>query len=171
MYLNATTDKLEILLSGAVSTNQLQWNVSWQDITSAGMTIPQTGGAGNTNNTTAVSIVAAPSVSTTRQVTSINVYNADTATATVIVRKDVSGSKYVLVSYAVTSGDTLMWSREYGWRLLSVSGGGSSGVSQIVAGTNVTISPIGGTGVVTINSTGGGGGTGGYEQTFLLMGA
>jgi hypothetical protein len=35
---------------------------------------------------------------------------------------------------------------------------GAAGVSQIVAGTNVTISPAGGTGVVTINATGGGGG-------------
>jgi hypothetical protein len=34
----------------------------------------------------------------------------------------------------------------------------SSGVTQIVAGTNVTVSPGGGTGVVTVNSTGGGGG-------------
>jgi hypothetical protein len=33
-------------------------------------------------------------------------------------------------------------------------GGGAGGVSQIVAGTNVTISPAGGTGVVTINSGG-----------------
>jgi hypothetical protein len=33
----------------------------------------------------------------------------------------------------------------------------TSGVSQIIAGTNVTISPSGGTGVVTINATGGGG--------------
>jgi hypothetical protein len=42
-----------------------------------------------------------------------------------------------------------------------VSGGsGGSGVTQIVAGTNVTISPSGGTGVVTVNSTAGGGGTG-----------
>lgn len=32
-----------------------------------------------------------------------------------------------------------------------------SGVSQIVAGTNITISPVTGTGVVTINSSGGGG--------------
>ena len=37
-------------------------------------------------------------------------------------------------------------------------GGGGGGVTQIIAGTNVTISPAGGTGVVTINSTGGGGG-------------
>jgi hypothetical protein len=41
-----------------------------------------------------------------------------------------------------------------------VSGGTTSGVTQIVAGTNVTISPSGGTGVVTVNSTAGGGGTG-----------
>lgn len=34
-------------------------------------------------------------------------------------------------------------------------GGGASGVSQIIAGTNITISPAGGTGAVTINSTGG----------------
>jgi hypothetical protein len=37
------------------------------------------------------------------------------------------------------------------------TGGGASGVSQIIAGTNITISPTTGTGVVTINSTGGGG--------------
>lgn len=39
------------------------------------------------------------------------------------------------------------------------TGGGGSGVSQIVAGTNITISPPGGTGAVTVNSTGGGGET------------
>lgn len=33
----------------------------------------------------------------------------------------------------------------------------SGAVTQIVAGTNITISPIGGTGVVTINSSGGSG--------------
>lgn len=38
------------------------------------------------------------------------------------------------------------------------SGGGGGGVSQIIAGTNVTISPSGGTGAVTINASGGGGG-------------
>ncbi len=34
----------------------------------------------------------------------------------------------------------------------SSGGGGTSGVSQIVAGTNVTISPAGGTGAVTVNA-------------------
>lgn len=35
----------------------------------------------------------------------------------------------------------------------------AAGVTQIIAGTNVTISPAGGTGAVTINATGGGGGS------------
>ena len=35
--------------------------------------------------------------------------------------------------------------------------GSGGGVSQIIAGTNVSVSPVGGTGVVTVNSTGGGG--------------
>ena len=38
------------------------------------------------------------------------------------------------------------------------SGGGGGGVTSIIAGTNVTISPAGGTGDVTINASGGGGG-------------
>ena len=41
------------------------------------------------------------------------------------------------------------------------SGGGGSGVTQILAGTNVTVSPVGGTGVVTVNSSGRGGSPGG----------
>lgn len=41
----------------------------------------------------------------------------------------------------------------------AAGGGGGGGVTQIVAGTNVTIDPVGGTGIVTINSTGGGSGT------------
>jgi hypothetical protein len=36
--------------------------------------------------------------------------------------------------------------------------GAAGGVTSIVAGTNITISPTGGTGIVTINSSGGGGG-------------
>jgi hypothetical protein len=44
-------------------------------------------------------------------------------------------------------------------------GGGSTGVMQIIAGTNVTISPTSGTGIVTINSSGGGGGITGPAVT------
>jgi hypothetical protein len=46
---------------------------------------------------------------------------------------------------------------------------GAAGVTQIVAGTNVTISPVGGTGVVTINATGGGGGGGGTVTSVAAL--
>ena len=45
-------------------------------------------------------------------------------------------------------------------RITSAANGTGGGVTSIVAGTNVTISPVGGTGAVTINSSGGGGGGG-----------
>jgi hypothetical protein len=40
-------------------------------------------------------------------------------------------------------------------RPLYAGGSSASGVSQLVAGTNITLSPAGGTGVVTINASGG----------------
>jgi hypothetical protein len=39
---------------------------------------------------------------------------------------------------------------------IAAASGGGGGVTSIIAGTNVTISPVGGTGAVTVNSTGGG---------------
>jgi hypothetical protein len=42
-------------------------------------------------------------------------------------------------------------------RLTSAANGAGGGVSQIIAGSNVTISPVGGTGAVTINATAAGG--------------
>jgi Mycoplasma protein of unknown function, DUF285 len=53
-----------------------------------------------------------------------------------------------------------------------VSTGGGGGVTQIIAGTNVTISPAGGTGAVTINATAGGSSfTGGYVANQSTFGA
>ena len=58
--------------------------------------------------------------------------------------------------YLTTDGYTTYWSSVT--TSGSTSGGGtSSGVTQIVAGANVTISPVGGTGAVTINASGGSG--------------
>jgi hypothetical protein len=119
MYLSNTTEKVEIVLAGAVATNQLEWTASYQDITSAGMTLPQSSSQGLTNSTTSVDMVAAPAASTNRQVVHITVYNDDTAAATVKIRKDVSGSEYIYVNQTLQPGDTLQWSREDGWRILS----------------------------------------------------
>jgi hypothetical protein len=71
----------------------------------------------------------------------------------VTIQKDVSGTNYVLISYAVTSGDTLMWSREDGWRLAKVggtiitltgdvTGTGSTSITTTIANDAVTYAKI-----------------------------
>ena len=121
MYLSATTDKIQVVLSGTVTTNQLQCVASYQDVTSAGMTLPQLSNQALTNNSTAVDLVGAAAASTTRQVTHINIYNSDTVAATVTVQKDVSGTDYLLTKALLQVGSTLQWSRESGWNILSNS--------------------------------------------------
>ena len=79
MYLSATNQKIQVVLSGAVTANQLLCIASYQDITSTGMTIPQASNQSLTNDTTAVDLIASPSASTNRQVVHITIYNADTA--------------------------------------------------------------------------------------------
>ena len=162
MYLSNTTEKVEIVLAGAVTTNQLEWTASYQDITSAGMTLPQSSSQGLTNSTTAVDMVAAPAASTNRQVVHITVYNDDTAAATVKIRKDVSGTEYIYVNQTLQAGDTLQWSREDGWRIIS-------GTSQArytfdvynTAGSFTWTKPAGLKSVIVfVGGAGGGGGSG-----------
>lgn len=103
MYLSST-DKIQVVLSGAITTVQLPCVASWQDIISTGMTLPQSSSQTNTNSTTAVDLVAAPAASTNRQVVHLSVYNADSVSATVTIQKDVSGTDYILVKALLQAG-------------------------------------------------------------------
>ena len=61
-------------------------------------------------------------------------------------------------SFVELDSRTLSLSSNLATATTNISVISSSYVKQIVAGSNITISPVGGTGIVTINSTGGGGG-------------
>ena len=76
----------------------------------------------------------------------------------------ITDSHPITGSLNVTGSQTITGSLNVGGIVSASSYQGSGAsltgiVTQIVAGTNVTISPVGGTGVVTINSSGGGGGS------------
>jgi hypothetical protein len=58
---------------------------------------------GATNNTTPVTIVAAPSSGVYRQVKWINVYNADTASATVTIKLVTSGGSTTTIGVVTLS--------------------------------------------------------------------
>jgi len=73
---------------------------------------------------------------------------------------DLNDSGYLTVPGGIATSQYIQFAD--GSKQYTANASPSGGVSQIVAGTNVTISPAGGTGVVTINSTGGGGGSTDY---------
>jgi hypothetical protein len=159
MYLSST-DKLEIVLGSSVTTNQLEWVASWQDITIAGMTLPQSSSQGLTNNTTTVDMVTGPAASTNRQVVHISIFNNDTTSKTVIVKKDVSGTEYILCELLLQANDTLEWSREIGWKI--ISGTSQAAYTFDVFTSNGTWTKPAGlkSAMVFVGAAGGGGGSG-----------
>ncbi len=75
----------------------------------------------------------------------------------------INGQTYVPVSPANLVSTSLLTSS----LVSSLTGLSNIAVTQIVAGTNITLSPVGGQGVVTINASGGGGGSGDVTSTNL----
>lgn len=128
-----TNDKLQLVLAGAVATNQLQCVVNYSDNT--GTDYVGSAKRTNSNNTTDVDICLAPAASQVRDIDAISIYNKDTAAATVTVKIDVSGTEYILSVCTLLPGDTLVWQRGTGWQVTdntgrlktSDSGGGGGG--------------------------------------------
>jgi hypothetical protein len=120
IILDATTRKVEVLLGATVTTNQLPVVASFVDVT----TTTYTPGSSNTatNNTTAVTAVAAPASSTERQVKLMTIYNADTASATVTVRYNDNGTTRTLIQPTLSVGDTLLYTDGEGFRVIDANG-------------------------------------------------
>ncbi|QNI34543.1 hypothetical protein H7849_11970 [Alloacidobacterium dinghuense] len=76
--------------------------------------------------------------------TAINITKAGT---TALTGGEIAAGQIIELAYDGTE-----------FQIIGGSGSGGGGVTQIIAGTNVTISPSGGTGAVTIDAGGGGGG-------------
>jgi hypothetical protein len=118
MILDATTKSLEVKLAGAITTNQLPFSAEWVDVTTSAFTPGHTDGA--TNSGTAVTMVAAPGASTQRIVKHVNIYNKDTAAATVTVQYNNNATLRELIVIALQPGQTLTWGPEAGWQVLTV---------------------------------------------------
>lgn len=148
MILDTATKKLQVLLAGAVATNQLVVVASWVDTISGSTFVP-----GNfhalTNGATAVDVVAAPAAATQRQIKELSVFNADTAAATATIRMLDTATPRNFVSITLQAGETLLYADLQGWMVLATNGAikGSAGVSSValtmpadfaVAGSPVT---------------------------------
>jgi len=120
IILSNTTDKIQIVLGGNVTTNQLPCFASYRDTTSS--SIEPKRNVTNTNNTTAVDLVDSPAVSTQRVVDFISVYNADTVAATVTVRFNDNGTTYKLCVIQLGVGEKIEYQEGIGFKIISSNG-------------------------------------------------
>lgn len=114
MKLTTTNDKIQIVLGGAITTNQLQCLTTWKVYTTTTTTDGKR--ATDTNSTTDVDLAGAPASGETYDIQNINVYNKDTVSATVIIKLDVSGTETILYKGVVGVNDVISWTAEGGWK-------------------------------------------------------
>lgn len=108
--LTATTDALELKLAWNVTATQLDWTCSYYDITTATWAVLEGVYTWTSNNTTAVTICAAPAAGHIRTIKGITVYNADTATAIPIVQFNANWTIRVVIRNSLTT--LASWSAE-----------------------------------------------------------
>lgn len=136
IILTEATDNLQIVLGGSVAANQLNCVSSWRDITASAYTPGRT--LVNTNNTTDVNIVPAPS-SAQRVVDFISIYNADTANATVTIKHDANGTEYILCKIVLGTLERLEYIDGQGFKIFTSAGALKNSLNQ---GSNPTSSAL-----------------------------
>jgi hypothetical protein len=146
IQVSGTTESLEIVLAAASATNPLQCSASWADVASNpdGLSV-------TSNGTTAVTLVPSPGSGVHRVVNGLSIYNADTANATVTVRRKTAAGNFTLFKVTLAAA----WQLSYevsGWKLYDSGGaliqsfGAASGsfinpmttVDDIIVGGTVT---------------------------------
>ena len=153
IYLDATTKKLQLVLGGAVSANQLEISTFYFDTVRRLTANNPIGGSqvSTSNNTTDVDIVDAPGTNgTVRNIHTIFINNKDTATATITVKIDNNGTETILVKQAIRTGESLVYEDQSGWEVLTpisinVTSPTAADLTFITSGTTSITLPTTGT--------------------------
>lgn len=109
-----TTDSIKVSLSATVAANQLACYAAFRDYDSVGNQFVDDNNATLTNNTTQVTLAAAPSSPYVRGVDFITIQNNDTANAVVTIVLTKSGTDYVLWKFTLVPGDTFNYNKRQG---------------------------------------------------------
>lgn len=125
---NNISTTIEVVLSGAITTNQLKCVATWVDMPTADFASGQT--ATQTNNTTAVTIVPAVTATYRREVTYISVLNTDTVNATVTIQLNINGTTTQLVKVILASGSHLIYTPASGWNVITSDGSSPEAVNE-----------------------------------------
>jgi hypothetical protein len=105
IILTETTDKIQVSLSEAVISSQLQCIASYRDASISDFVPGRTATA--TNNTTDVDIVPSPTAGYARSVDYISIYNKDIKAADVTVKLNLNSVQYTLWKGIISTGEKL----------------------------------------------------------------
>jgi microcystin-dependent protein len=155
IYLDSPTKSIKMVLSGAITASQPECSTYYYDVRRVATASPTVGGQKVTtaNNTTAVTIVAAPGeTGKVRNVHTIVINNKDTVAASITVMLDDNGTQTILVKQSIRTGESLMYEDKAGWTTTQsavnvVSTGGSlpTDLTFITSGSTTITLPTSGT--------------------------
>jgi len=117
-----TTRKIQALLGGAVTTNQIPITTHSRITRTSDNTTSLTGEVNTSNNTTAVDIAIAPGNAMLKTVETISIVNTDSAAVTVTVRYNNDGTTFILITTTLDVGDCLYYEKTAGWTVLTSTG-------------------------------------------------
>jgi hypothetical protein len=120
MLLASSTDKIEIVLGANVTTNQLQFIASYNNISSTAVTPAKN--VGLTNNTTAVDLVPSPAGSDERQLRWCSIFNSDSVASSVTVRINFNGTTRTVFSTILQVNEYIQYTHRTGWKVFDVNG-------------------------------------------------
>jgi len=143
MILNSSR-KLQIVLAGAITANQLPVIVDYED--DDGTSRYSDSFVSATNSTTAVDIALSPIGSYKRTIKSIQVYNRDTAAATVQISVVTGATSSQLTDVILQVDDVLTYTDAGAWKVADANGNTKS--TSTIAGL-LSTSPSTGVGYAT----------------------
>jgi len=131
MIFDTTTRSLEVVLAGAVTTNELPIVVGFI-VGILPQSLLRKAQTSVSNGTTAVTVLSAPSTKESRTVTFVSVRNADTVSATVTVRYNDNTTIRDIITVVLAVDDTLLFTEEEGFKVIDSTGslkstGGAAG--------------------------------------------
>ena len=139
IILDATTRSLEIDLNAAVTANQLPFVASYVDINQSTFAMSaMSTNTGASNNTTAVTLVAAPGATTSRQLKYLSVKNSDTASVLLWIQLNDNTTLREIWKGTLAVGDTLVYVDSLGFNVVDSSGGIKSSLVNTMSTLTLT---------------------------------
>ena len=132
MIILTNPSTLELVLGSSVTTSQLPYYIAYVDSTSTTHNPLQ--GSGVSNDTTIVTVLSTPIVSTIRTIKYISIHNKDTTSKQVFLQINDTVNTRTLVDFTLDAGDRIEYTDTVGFRVISSLGE----VKTVSTGNSIT---------------------------------